>query len=141
MVHCDHSGDDQRQRAPAYSGDGLHALYKRVLGQIPRVGERVFLPELAEEVLPAADALEVVCEVAFEDEVDAAAWIGLLAVAMLGWCRCSVVHRANHTTVHRSLAGICGLARFAAKLATRDTPVQTVAKMLTRVSVSRSLGA
>jgi len=36
-----------------YCCDRLHAEHERVGGQVSRVGERVFLPELAEEVLLA----------------------------------------------------------------------------------------
>jgi len=67
---CDHQGDDEGQGPPGdlftwllaffadiYDGDGeasaygcdcLHAEHERVRGQVSRVGEGVFFPELAE---------------------------------------------------------------------------------------------
>ena len=56
-----------------YRGDGLHAQHERVLGQVPRVRERVLLPELAEEGLQPAHGAEVDDVVPLEEEVDAPA--------------------------------------------------------------------
>ena len=47
-------------RQDSYRSDGLHTEHKWVLGQVARVGERVFLPELAEDGLQAAHGAEVV---------------------------------------------------------------------------------
>ena len=59
----------------AYCSDGLHAEHKRVAGQITRVGHGVFFPQLPEKVLPPGHACVVEREVAFEEEVDGAAYV------------------------------------------------------------------
>ncbi len=56
-----------------YSSDGFHAQDKSILGQVARVAQRVLLPQLAEQILHAAHASEVVGEVALEERVDAPA--------------------------------------------------------------------
>jgi hypothetical protein len=34
---CDKQGDDEAERSPCESGDGLHAENKRIRGQVPAV--------------------------------------------------------------------------------------------------------
>lgn len=64
---------DDSQRKETYSSDRLHAQHKGVLGQVARVAQGVLLPQLAEQVVGAAHATEVVGKVALEERVDAAA--------------------------------------------------------------------
>jgi hypothetical protein len=47
----------------AYHGEGLDAEHKGVRGQVARVGEGVFLPQLGEEVLGGGDGGVVADEV------------------------------------------------------------------------------
>jgi len=52
------------------SRNRLHAEHERVRGQVPRVGEGVFFPQLPEQVLGWAHPRVVQGEVALEKEVD-----------------------------------------------------------------------
>lgn len=55
-----------------YRGDGLHAQDEGIRGQIARIRERVFLPELTKQILGDHHAGMVVGEVALEEQVDGA---------------------------------------------------------------------
>lgn len=73
-VREDDAVDTQEgQGPPEDGGDGLHGDDEGVLSEVARVGEGVLLPQLAEEVEAGGHAVEVVGEVALEEEVDAAA--------------------------------------------------------------------
>ena len=64
------TGDDEDWQ-DTYSSNGFHAQYERILGQVAGVRERVLFPQLTEDRLEAAQSLEVVGIVAFEEEVNA----------------------------------------------------------------------
>lgn len=53
-----------------YRCDGLHAQHKGVRGQVSRVRQAVFFPQLSKEVLPASHAGVVVAEIALKEEVN-----------------------------------------------------------------------
>lgn len=69
----DEDGEQEGERAPGPGGDVLHDHVKGVGGEVSRVREGVFLPELREEVLRAGEGGPVQGVVALEDEVDGAA--------------------------------------------------------------------
>lgn len=56
-----------------YGRDGLHAQYKRILGEVARVRERVLLPELAKEILLVAHASKIVGKISFKKQMYASA--------------------------------------------------------------------
>jgi hypothetical protein len=72
MIGADHVDQQKRQRPPEERRDGFHPDQEGVGCEIPRVRERIFLPELSEQVLRWAHALVVPREVAFEEEMDTA---------------------------------------------------------------------
>lgn len=78
VIRGDEGREDEGERAPAPGGDGLHGHDEGVRGEVPRVGHGVLLPELREDVLGAREGGEVEGVVAFEEEVDGAALVGLL---------------------------------------------------------------
>lgn len=43
-------------RPGAYRGDRLHAQHKRIRGEVPRVRESIFLPQLTEQILGRSHA-------------------------------------------------------------------------------------
>ena len=65
------------ERAPRGSRDALHAQDEGVGEHVPRVRERVLLPQLAEEIRHCGHARVVQHEVALEEEMDRSAWRGL----------------------------------------------------------------
>jgi hypothetical protein len=69
-VREDQVGGQQAQRTPGPGGDALDDHDGGVGGQVARVGFRVLLPGLAEEVGFAGHGQMVVGEVAFDEEVD-----------------------------------------------------------------------
>lgn len=59
----DGEGSKEGERAPGEDGQRLDAEHEGVGGHVPRVGQRVLLPQLGEDVLPAGEGGVV------EDEV------------------------------------------------------------------------
>jgi len=59
-------GDWARGIGEAYHGDDLNAKVKAVRGQIARVGQGVFLPQLAEEALSRCKAVMIEDEMGYE---------------------------------------------------------------------------
>lgn len=107
MLGHDHACQNEGKWAPEKGRDRFHAQHEGVLGLIPRVRQRVLFPELAKEILHCGHAAEIVCEIAFEEKVDAAAcfegewW----PASRWDWDH---LHRTNHMIVHRSPDGIFG---------------------------------
>lgn len=64
------SGEDEDTMEKTDGGDALHAQNKRVRKHISRIGKRVLLPELTEEIGHRRHACVVYHEVAFEEEMD-----------------------------------------------------------------------
>lgn len=51
----DGEGGQEGERAPGEDGQGLDAEHERVRSHVPRVGERVLLPQLGKDVLLAGE--------------------------------------------------------------------------------------
>lgn len=90
MVVRDESSRQERERAPGslqvlaltwairrrctYSSDALHAEHEGAVGrEVSRVGQRILLPQLAEQVLVTPYCAEIVRIVSLEEEMDEAA--------------------------------------------------------------------
>lgn len=65
MVDCDEGRDDEAHGAPDEGRDSLHAEDEGVGDEVAGVGEGVFFPELAEEVLGGTHVLVVDGEVSY----------------------------------------------------------------------------
>jgi hypothetical protein len=55
-----------------YSSDSLHAQHERIRSQVPRITQRIFLPQLPEQILRGAHAHMIEREVSLEEEMDCA---------------------------------------------------------------------
>lgn len=65
---------DREREEETYHSARLHAQHQRIRTQVARVGQRVLLPQLGQDVPRASYVVVVQHKVALEEDVDAPRW-------------------------------------------------------------------
>lgn len=84
-----------------YHSHGLHAKHHRVRGHIPRVGQRILLPQLPEQILGRRHMSMVDDKVPLEEAVECARWILVSSVLSISGGTV-VIQSTNHRIAIRS---------------------------------------